>query len=102
MRLKKGDNVKVMAGKDRGKSGKITQVFPDRDRLVVDGVNAMSKHLKTRQPGAKGQKIDFNGPVRASNVQLVCPKCANVTRIGMKTVGEKKVRVCRKCEETIE
>ncbi|MEY4722702.1 MAG: ribosomal protein [Candidatus Parcubacteria bacterium] len=102
MRIKKGDNVKVMAGKDKGKTGKVMQVFPERDRVVVEGVNAMTKHLRTRGADAKGQKVEFSGPVRASNVLLVCPKCAKPTRIGVKTVGDKKLRACKKCGETIE
>jgi len=105
MRIKKGDNVKVIAGKDRGKTGKVIQAFPERDRVVVEGVNAMAKHMRTRKQGAKGQKIEFSGPIRASNVLLICPKCAKPTRIGMKTLegkDGKKVRTCRKCKETIE
>ena len=102
MRIKKGDNVQVLAGKDKGKTGKVIQAFPATGRVVVEGVNSMSKHLRTRTASAQGQKIEFNGPVRAENVSLVCPKCAKPTRIGMKTVGDKKVRVCRKCKETIE
>jgi large subunit ribosomal protein L24 len=105
MRIKKGDNVKVIAGKDRGKIGKVTQVFPERDRVVVEGVNMMMKHLRTRKEGTKGQKIEFFGPIRSSNVLLVCPKCAKPTRIGMKKLegkDAKKVRACRKCKETIE
>lgn len=106
MRIKKGDNVKVTAGKDRGKTGKVIQAFPGNDRVVVEGVNSMAKHMKTRKEGAKGQKVEFSGPIRASNVMLICPKCAKPTRVGMKALGtgsdKKKVRTCRKCKETIE
>lgn len=110
MRIKKGDNVKVIAGKDRGKTGKVIQAFPERDRVVVEGVNAMAKHLKVRKQGAKGQKVEFSGPINASNVMLICPKCAKPTRVGMKSLPgdgdaggkSKKVRVCRKCKENIE
>ena len=106
MRIKKGDNVKVMAGKDRGKTGKVIQAFPGSDRVVIEGVNAMAKHMKVRNQGGKGQKVEFSGPIRAENVMLICPKCAKPTRIGMKTLGSgdaaKKVRTCRKCKESIE
>ncbi|MBI4457751.1 50S ribosomal protein L24 [Candidatus Uhrbacteria bacterium] len=105
MRIKKGDNVLVMAGKDKGKKGKIVQVFPQLERVVVEGVNVMSKHLKTRRAGDKGQKIQFPSPLAASKVMLVCPKCGKPTRLGMKTLegeGAKKVRVCKKCKEAIE
>lgn len=106
MRIKKGDNVKVTKGKDRGKTGKVLQAFPDGRRIVVEGVNAMAKHMKTRKQGEKGQKIEFNGPISAANVLLVCPKCAKPTRIGSKSLDEagkkRKVRVCKKCKEVIE
>lgn len=106
MRIKKGDNVKVMKGKDRGKTGKVMQAFPDGRKVVVEGVNAMVKHMKTRKQGEKGQKIEFNGPIASANVQLVCPKCSKPTRIGVKTLGEgkaaRKVRSCAKCKEVIE
>ena len=107
MRLKKGDNVKVMAGKDKGKTGKITQVFPDMGKVVVEGANVMSKHLRVRKEGEKGQKVTFASPVAAANVMLVCPKCAKPTRIAMKTIEAaggkaKKVRTCKKCKEAIE
>ncbi|MEK9152629.1 MAG: 50S ribosomal protein L24 [Patescibacteria group bacterium] len=105
MRIKKGDNVKVMAGKDKGKTGKVMQSFPQLEKVVVDGVNIMSKHLKTSRSGEKGQKIQFSSPIAASNVMLVCPKCGKPTRLGFKVLegeGAKKVRVCRKCKEAIE
>jgi large subunit ribosomal protein L24 len=106
MRIKKGDNVKVVAGKDRGKTGKVIQAFPEMEKVVVEGVNITAKHLKVRKQGDKGQKVEFAGPLRASNVMLICPKCAKPTRVGAKVLVEggkrKKVRTCRKCKETIE
>jgi large subunit ribosomal protein L24 len=106
MRIKKGDNVKMTAGKDRGKTGKVIQVFPELEKVVVEGMNLMSKHMKTRRAGEKGQKLEFSGPVNASNVLLICPKCAKPTRIGSKVLVDgsekRKVRVCKKCKEVIE
>lgn len=106
MRIKKGDNVKVMKGKDRGKTGKVIQSFPDGRKVVVEGVNVMTKHMKTRKQGEKGQKLEFNGPIASANVQLLCPKCTKPTRIGAKMLGEgadrRKVRMCKKCKEVIE
>jgi len=103
MRIKKGDNVQVLKGKDRGKTGKVIQSFPETGRVVVEGVNQMVKHMRTRKAGTAGQKIEFNGPVRAENVMIVCPKCAKPTRVGVKALEDgKKVRVCRKCKETFE
>lgn len=103
LKLKKGDNVRVTVGKDRGKTGKITQVFPGERKVVVDGVNKMFKHVKTRKKGEKGQKIEFFGPVAVAGVSLVCPKCGQPTRIGYQILENgKKVRICRKCKATIE
>lgn len=107
MRLKKGDNVKVMSGKDKGKTGKVMQVFPELERVVVEGANVLSKHLRVRKQGEKGQKVTFSSPIRIANVMLICPKCAKPTRVGMKTLEaaggkSKKVRVCKKCKEAIE
>ncbi|MEY4744957.1 MAG: ribosomal protein [Candidatus Parcubacteria bacterium] len=106
MRIKKGDNVKVTKGKDRGKTGKVLQAFPDGSKVVVEGVNVMAKHMKTRRQGEKGQKIEFNGPINAANVLLICPKCAKPTRVGSKVLDDggkkRKVRACKKCKEVIE
>jgi large subunit ribosomal protein L24 len=105
MRIKKGDNVKITAGKDRGKTGKVIQAFPKLDKVVVEGANAMTKHMKTRKQGEKGQKIEYNAPLNATNVQLVCSKCNKVTRIGTKVLTDsknKRVRICVKCNEAID
>jgi large subunit ribosomal protein L24 len=103
MKIKKGDNVNVMAGKDRGKTGKVEQVLPEEGKAVVAGVNRMFKHAKTRKQGEKGQKIEFHGPVALSSLMLICPKCSKPTRVGWKALeGGKKVRVCKKCRSTIE
>ena len=106
MRIKKDDNVKVMAGKDRGKTGKVVQAFPRLGKIVVEGVNLTTRHLKVRRTGDKGQKVQFPGPIQASNVMLICPKCAEPTRLGAKLLVEggkqKKIRTCKKCKEVIE
>lgn len=106
MRIKKGDSVKVMAGKDRGKTGKVAQAFPRLGKVVVEGVNLTTRHLKTRRSGEKGQKVQFPGPVNGSNVMLICPKCGQPTRVGAKILVEdgkrRKARTCKKCKEVIE
>lgn len=106
MRIRKGDNVKVTKGKDRGKTGKVIQAFPDGKKIVVEGVNTMAKHMKVRKQGEKGQKLEFNGPINAANVLLICPKCAKPTRVGAKVLADggktRKVRACKKCKEVIE
>ena len=103
MKIKKGDNVKVMAGKDRGKTGKVMQVFPKEGKLVVDGVNKTVKHAKTRKQGEKGQKIEFFGPIHASNVMLMDHKAGKPTRVGYKIMEDgRKVRLAKKSGETVE
>ena len=106
MRIKKGDNVKVMTGKDKGKSGKVIQVFPALNKVVVEGVNIAYKHIRTRKEGEQGQKLEFAAPFSAANVMMICPKCSKPSRLGSKelqTDGKRrKVRVCRKCKETVE
>ena len=99
MNIKRDDMVKVLSGKDKGKKGKVLQVFPAQELVVVEGVNAMYKHMKSGRAGEAGQKIEFNGPVNASNVQRICPKCGKPSRSGYKVVDDKKVRVCKKCGE---
>lgn len=102
MKIRKGDNVKVLAGKDKGKTGKVIQVLPEEGRVVVDGVNRMFKHARTAKRGEKGQKIDFFAPIHASNV-AVLGKDGKPTRVGYKRLEDgKKVRIDRKSGEAIE
>lgn len=97
MRIKKGDKVRLMAGKDKGKEGTVIQVFPDMEKVVVEGTNIGKKHMRPRQAGTKGQVIEYSSPVAVSNVMLVCPKCGKPTRVSMK----ERVRMCKKCETAI-
>jgi len=101
LRIKKDDTVQVMTGKDRGKRGKVLQVFTKERRVVVENLNIMTKNVRARREREKGQKIEFASPVDYSNVQLVCGKCGKVTRPSVKIVGEKKVRACAKCNEVL-
>lgn len=108
MKIKKGDKVKILAGKDSGKTGKVLQIFPREGRASVEGLNILIKHLRPQKQGEKGQRIEFPGLVNISNLLLVCPKCGKTTRVSYKITekeGEKKgnkFRVCKKCEETID
>jgi large subunit ribosomal protein L24 len=102
MKFKKGDLVKIMTGKDRGKEGKVIQIFPELNKLIVEGCNKRIKHLKPRKQREKGQKIEYDAPMNMSNAQLICNKCKKVTRVGYKKLENKeKVRICRKCKELI-
>lgn len=102
MKIKTNDKIKVISGKDAGKTGKVIQVFPKEERVVVEGVNMIKKSMKANKKGEKGQVIELAGPMHMSNVALVCPKCGRETRVGYKTEGDTKQRVCRKCKELID
>lgn len=95
-----------MAGKDRGKEGKILQVFPKHQKIVVEGLNIRIKHVRARSASQKGQKIEFPSPIDVSNVSLVCPRCAKPTRVGIAMAKDDagkldRSRVCKKCKATI-
>lgn len=103
MKIKTNDKVKIIKGKDRGKEGKVIQVFIAANKVVVEGLNLMKKHLRTRKQGEKGQIIELSAPLNAANVMLICPKCAKITRVGYKLDGgAAKKRVCRHCKEFID
>jgi large subunit ribosomal protein L24 len=101
MKLKKGDVVIALAGKDRGKKGKIIKVNPDLGKITVEGVGTVKKHQKPTR-NFQGGIIEKALPQAASKFMLVCPGCSQPARIGSKEVGDKKVRVCNKCEEIID
>jgi large subunit ribosomal protein L24 len=110
MKIKKGDKVKILSGKDKGKIGKVLQVFPVYNKVSVEGLNVAIKHMRPRRQGEKGQRIEFPAPFDLSKVSLVCPQCGKATRVGSKvlelTVGDKKknkkVRICKKCSQEID
>ena len=100
LKIRRGDQVRVMTGKDRGKEGKILSVDPKDRRIIVEGVNIVKRHMKLRaargRAGQEGGIIHQEAPVHASNVQIVCPSCGP-TRIGFEIKDGTKTRVCRKC-----
>ena len=97
LNVKKGDTVLVIAGKDKGKSGKVLVAQPADNSVVVAGVNIISKHKKPRSAQDKGGIIKKEGKINASNVQIICPTCDKATRINYVTVDGKKIRQCKKC-----
>lgn len=103
LKIRTGDTVKVMAGIDRGKQGKVTQVFPAEQRIVVEGVNSRKKNLRTRKgTQQQGETIQFNAPFALSNVMLVCPHCSKPTRVGHGMAGDAKKRKCSRCNQLID
>src|SRR3989344_8288517 len=101
MKLRKNDNVIMLAGKDRGKKGKVILTFPRDGKIVVEGLNLVKKHVRARKQGQKGQIISKERAVPVSSVALVCKSCGKSTRVGYKVTGESKVRVCKKCESEV-
>jgi large subunit ribosomal protein L24 len=101
MKLHKGDTVKIMIGKDRGKTGKVLESFPEDGRVIVEGLNMIKKRSRPRRQGEVGQMVNLPRPLPASRVRLVCPNCKNAVRVGYRMDGPKKVRYCKKCEANI-
>lgn len=100
-RIKKGDNVIVIAGNDKGKTGKVLTVIPEKNRVIVEGVSMVSKHTKPNAKAPQGGIIKQEAPIHVSNVALVDPKSGKATRVGFKLDGDKKVRVAKKSNEEI-
>jgi len=98
MKIKKNDQVKILAGKDRGKTGKVLRVLTEEGKVIVEGVNIVKKHVKPRKEGEKGQRIELPGKANISNVMLVCPKCGKPTRVGYKIADKNKFRICKQCK----
>jgi large subunit ribosomal protein L24 len=102
--IRKNDNVLVTSGKDRGKRGRVLRVLPDKNRLVVEGVNFVKRHTKPNpSQNVKGGVVEREASLHASNVQLVCPECGAPTRVGRRLLEDgRKVRFCRKCEGVVD
>ncbi|MBI2644109.1 MAG: 50S ribosomal protein L24 [Candidatus Wildermuthbacteria bacterium] len=101
MKIKKGDTVLILAGKERGKKGKVIKILPGREGVIVEGINARKKHVRPKRAGEKGQIVALPAPLHVSNVKLICPKCGKPVRVGYKLEGEKKYRICKECSGEI-
>ena len=99
MRIKKGDTIKKIAGKDKGKEGKVLRTIPSEGKIVVEKMNIVKRHKKARREGEKGQRVEVPAAFDASNAMVVCPGCGKTTRIGYAFVKEKKMRICKKCKK---
>jgi large subunit ribosomal protein L24 len=102
--IRRNDSVQIIAGKDRGKTGRVLRVLAEKNRLVVEGINFVKRHTRPNPgKGVKGGILEKEAPLHASNVQLVCPECSAPTRIGHKVLEDgRKVRICRKCEGVVD
>lgn len=99
---KKGDKVKVITGKDKGKSGKVLAAFPKKDRVLIEGINMVKKHTKPSNVNPQGGILNVEAPIHVSNVMLIDPKTGEPTRVGYEVKGDKKVRVAKKSGEVID
>jgi len=111
MKIKKGDNVLIISGKDKGKTAKVLKSFPKEVKILVEGVNLKKKHTKPKKQGEKGQVINSPAPINVSSVKLICSKCGKAVRIGYKIEKDptsprlqgatKKYRICKKCQAEV-
>jgi len=101
MKLIKGDLVKIVVGKDKGKTGKVEKILTKEAKVLVEGVNQYKRHMKARQQGQKSEIITITKPLSVANVALICPKCKEQTRIGYVISKETKQRICKKCSAEI-
>lgn len=101
LKLKKGDNVKITAGKDAGREGKIEKVMPKEMKVIIPGINMYKKHVKGFGD-TKGGIYDIPRALSFGKIALICPKCKKITRVGFKFAGTEKVRICRKCGKEID
>ena len=99
--IRKGDMVEVIGGREKGKTGKVSMVLRDSHRVVLEKLNLVKRHSKPSQKSPQGGIVEKEAPLSYSNVLLLCPKCDRGVRVGRKTVGGKKLRVCKKCGEAI-
>ncbi|MCK9578634.1 50S ribosomal protein L24 [bacterium] len=97
MKIKKNDQVLIIAGDDKGKKGAVLKAMPSIGKVVVDGANLVKKHVKPKRNGEKGQIVKMPKPLDVSKVQFLCPKCGKAAKIGHDVSGEVKARICKKC-----
>lgn len=101
MKIRKGDTVKIITGKDKGKTGKILKVLLKKDKILIEGLNLYKKHVRSKRQGEKGEVVLVPRPIDVSNVMLVCPNCNQAVKIGYRFDAERKLRICKKCGAVI-
>lgn len=101
-KVRKNDTVQVLAGRERGKQGKVSRIIPKEDRVVIEGINLRKRHTRPRGAGEQGGIVEFPAPLHISNVAVVCPKCGRGTRVGFRVLADgQKVRYCKRDDEVI-
>jgi large subunit ribosomal protein L24 len=101
MRVKKGDTIKIISGKDKNKTGKVLKVFPKRSKVLIEGLNLYKKHVKPKREGEKGETVLVPRPIDVSNILLICGACGKAVKSGSRFDGKTKIRICKKCGATI-
>lgn len=102
MRIRSGDTVVIRKGKDRGKQGKVLQASHRQKKVIVEGLNKMTKHMRPQQRGAAGERLEIESPITVANVMLVCPKCSKPSRVGYTFLDDgTKKRQCKKCQAEV-
>lgn len=101
MKIKKGDQVEIVAGKDKGKRGSVLRTLPALGKVIVEGLNLRVKHVRARREGEAGQRLEVAAPLDASNVMVVCPHTDKPTRIGYRVDGDRKVRISKRAQKEI-
>ena len=103
MKIQKNDNVLIIAGKDRGKKGKVRKAMPDKDKVIVEGFNMIKRHSKTKGKTRQAGIIELEAPINSSNVMIICNKCNKPARVGYRALEDgKKARYCHSCSEIID
>jgi len=101
MKIKKGDKIKVILGKDNGREGTVERVFSKTNKALIAGVNIYKKHIKKNEKMPQGGTVELPRPIDLAKIALICPKCKKVTRVGFEIVKNKKYRVCKKCKSKV-
>lgn len=101
MKVKKGDTVLIISGKDKGKKGKVLEVWPWQNKVAVEGVNLVKKHRRAKKEREKGQIVEIPKAINVSNVKLICPQCGQATRVGYRITEKEKYRICKKCKQEL-
>ena len=101
MKIKKGDTIKIISGKDKNKTGKVLKVVPKRNKVLIEGLNLYKKHVKPKREGEKGETVLVPRPMDISNILLICNACGKAVKSGFRFDGKTKIRICKKCGATI-
>ncbi len=101
MKIRKGDKVKVIAGKDKGRTGQVERVYPKSDKVLIQGINIYKKHIKKNEQMPQGGVVEIPRPINVAKISLVCSHCGKAARIGYKVEKNRKLRICKKCQSNI-